>query len=158
MPEENSFKLVEKTLKKSQELMDKVRKQNEKWHGSGAFEKDITLARKLLVEMEESLTDVVAAFARGSFEDTRNQDIEMEIGRAYSNARSLMSHLYDDITLVHDALPKGQSQSGGIKAIEIRLEQLTYQCRKVRDHLRDTARIVSKAHCPKGESEKRDEN
>jgi hypothetical protein len=132
--------------KKSQELMDKVRKQNEKWHGSGAFEKDITLARKLLVEMEESLSVVVAAFARGSFGDTRNQDIEMEIGRAYSNARSLMSHLYDDITLVHDALTKGQ--------IEIRLEQLTYQCEKVRDHLRDTARIVSKAHCPKGESEK----
>lgn len=158
MPEENSFKLVEKTLKKSQELMDKVRKQNEKWHGAGAFEKDITLARKLLVEMEESLSEVVAAFARGSFGDTRNQDIEMEIGRAYSNARSLMSHLYDDITLVHDALPKGQSQSGAIKAIEIRLEQLTYQCKKVRDHLRDTARIVSKAHCHKGESEKRDEN
>ena len=158
MPEEKNFKSVEKTLKKSQELLDKVLKQNEKWHGSGAFEKDITFARKLLVEMEQALSDVVAVFSQGSFGDTRNQDIEMEIGRAYNNARSLMSHLYNDITLVHDALTKGQSQSGGIKAIEIRLEQLTYQCKKVRDHLRNTARIVSEAHCPKGESEKRDEN
>jgi len=154
MPEENNFKSVEKTLKKSQELMDKLRKQNEKWHGAGAFEKDITFARKLLVEMEHALSDVVAAFSQGSFGDTRNQDIKTEVGHAYNKACRLMSHLHDDIRRVHDALPKGQSQNGGIQAIEIHLKQLTYQCKKTRDHLRDTARIVSKAHCPNGESEK----
>jgi len=147
MPEEKNFKSVEKTLKKSQELLDEVLKQNEKWHGSGAFEKDITFARKLLVEMEQALSDVVDAFSQGSFGDKRNQDIEMEIGRAYNKACSLISHLYDDIMRIHDALPKGQSQSGDIKAVEIHLKQLTYQCKKTRDHLRDTARIVNKAHC-----------
>jgi len=142
MPEENNFKSVEKTLKKSQELLDKVLKQNEKWHGSGAFEEDITSARKLLVEMEQVLSDVVAAFSQGSSAHLRNQGIKAEVSHAYNKAYSLMSHLYDDIRQVHDALPKGQSQSGGIQAIEIHLKQLTYQCRKTRDHLHDTARIV----------------
>ena len=146
MPEEKNFKSVEKTLKKSQELLDKVLKQNEKWHGAGAFEKDITFARKLLVEMEQALSDVVTAFSQGFFGDTRNQDIKTEVGHAYNKACSLMSHLYDDIRRVHDALPKGQSQNGGIQAIEIHLKQLIYQCRETRDHLRDTARIVNKAH------------
>ena len=53
--------------------MDEVLKQNEKWHGSGAFEKDITFARKLLVEMEQALSDVVAAFSQGSFGLLRNR-------------------------------------------------------------------------------------
>ena len=127
MPEEKNFKSVEKTLKKSQELLDEVLKQNEKWHGSGAFEKDITFAQKLLVEMEQALSDVVAAFSPSSSAHLRNQDIKTEVGHAYNKACSLMSHLYDDIKRVHDALPKGQSQSGDIKAIEIHLNQLTYQ-------------------------------
>jgi len=146
MPEEKNFKSVKKTLKKSQELMDKVREQNEKWHGSGAFEEDITSARKLLVEMEKVLSDIVAAFSQGSFGYLLNQDIKMEVSQAYNKVRSLMSHLYGDIRRTHDALSKGQSQSGDIKTIEIHLKQLTYQCRKTRDHLRDTARIVNKAH------------
>jgi len=37
MPEEKNFKSAEKTLKRSQELMDKVLRQNEKWHGAGSF-------------------------------------------------------------------------------------------------------------------------
>jgi len=158
MPEEKNFQSVEITLKKSQELLDKVLKQNEKWHGSGAFEENIISTRKLLVEMEQALSDIVAAFSQGSFRHLQNQDIKTEVGHAYNKACSLMSHLYDDIRRVHDALPKGQSQNGGIQVIEIHLKQLIYQCRKTRDHLRDTARIVSKAHCPKGKSGKRDEN
>ncbi len=143
---EKNFKSVEKTLKKSQELMDKVRKQNEKWPGAGAFEKDITSARKLLVEMEQALLDVADAFLQEPFGDTQNQDIKTEVDHAYNMASSLMGHLYDDIKQVHDALMKGQSQNGGIKAAEIHLKKLIYQCKKARDHLCDTARIVNKAH------------
>jgi len=97
MPEEKNFKSVEKTLKKSQELLDKVLKQNEKWHGSGAFEEDSTSAQKLLVEMEQALSNVVAAFSQGSFEDTRNQGIKTEVGHDYNKACNLMCYLYDDI-------------------------------------------------------------
>jgi len=140
MPEEKNFKSVEKTLKKSQELLDKVLKQNEKWHGSGAFEKDITFARKLLVEMEQALSGVVAVFSQGSFGDTRNQEIEMEIGRTYNTVCRLMSRLYDDIRRVHQALPKGQSQSDAIKATEVHLQQLISNSLKSRDYLLEAAR------------------
>ena len=146
MIEEKTLNSAEQTLRKAQELMGKVREQNKKWHGSGAFEKDITFARKLLVEMEQVLSDVVVTFSQGFFRDTRNQDLKMEFDLAYNKACNLMSHLYDDVRRVHDALPKGQSQNGDIKAIEIHLNQLTYQCKKTRDHLLDTARIVNKAH------------
>ena len=146
MFDENNFKSVEKTLKKSQDLMDKVRKQNEKWHGAGAFEKDITSARELLFEMEQALLDVGVAFLQETFWDTQNQDIKTEVDHAYNIAGSLMSHLYDDIQRVHDALMEGLSQNGGIKATEIHLKKLIYQCKKARDHLCDTARIVNKAH------------
>jgi len=96
--------------------------------------------------MEQALSDIVAAFSQGSSAHLRNQDIKTEVGHAYNKACSLMSHLYDDIRRVHDALPKGQSQNGGIQAIEIHLKQLIYQCRETRDHLHDTARIVNKSH------------
>jgi len=102
--------------------------------------------RKLLAEMEQVLSDVVAAFSQGSSTHLRNQDIKTEVGHAYNKVCSLMSHLYDDIRRVHDSLPKGQSQSGDIKAIEIHLKQFTYQCKKTLEHLRDMARIVNKAH------------
>ncbi len=140
MPEEKNFKSLEKTLKKSQELMDKVRRQNEKWHGSGAFEQDITSARKLLGEIEQALSDVVAASSQGSFGYLRNQDIEMEVGRAYNKMSSLMSHLYDDVRRLRDALTKGQSQSGDIQAIEIHIQQLISNSLKARDYLLEAAR------------------
>lgn len=140
MPEEKNFKSVETTLKESQELLDKVLKQNEKWHGSGAFEKDIAFARKLLVEMKQGLSDVVTAFSQGSFGDTRNQEIEMEIGCVYNKVCRLMSHLYDDIRRVHQALLKGQSQSDAIKETEVHLQQLISNSLNSRDYLLEVAR------------------
>ena len=135
MIEEEALKSAKQTLRKAQELMGKVREQNKKWHGSGAFEEDIISAWKLLMEMEQDLSDVVVTLSQGFFRDTRNQDLKMEFDLAYNKACSLMSHLYDDIGRVHNALPKGQSQSGDIKAIEIHLKQLVSNSLKSRDYL-----------------------
>ena len=141
MPEEKNFKSVEKTLKKSQELMDKILEQNKMWPGAGVFEKDVRTARSLLPKMEKALSDVIVMLLQ-RINDLPGQDLETEVSQAIHKAYNLMSHLYDDIRAVQTTLEKGQSQSDAIKQTGIHLQQITQHCHQVQNHFLEVVRMT----------------
>lgn len=131
---EETLTSAKRTLEEAQQLMDKIQKQNEDWPGAGVFQKDITVAKTLLNQMQQSLSDIFVEFTR----DQNRQpdlDIEMKVSRDFSETFSLMSKLHDAVNQVHLCYDKGLSQKDALIETEKYLKQLLNHCVTVKDHL-----------------------
>lgn len=133
---EETLKSAERTLKEAQQLMGKIQKQNEDWPGVGAFQKDITTARTLLNEMQQSLSDIFVEFTRDQNEQP-DSDREMKVSQDFSETYSLMSKLHDAVNQVHLCFDNRLSQKDVLIETEKYLEQLISHCLIVRDHLNE---------------------
>ena len=143
MATKEKLKSGEHTLIKAQQLMDKIQEQNEDWPGIGAFQKDLTTARKLLNEMQQNLSDIFVEFTRDHNEHP-DSDREMRVSQDFGETYSLMSKLYDAVNQVHLSFNKGLSQKDGLIEAEKYLKQLINHCLTARDHLSETGRNLSK--------------
>jgi predicted translin family RNA/ssDNA-binding protein len=137
---EETLKSAERTLEEAQQLMGKIHKQNEDWPGVGAFQKDITTARTLLNEMQQSLSDIFVE-STCDHNELPDSDREMKVSQDYSETYSLISKLYDAVNQVHFSFDKGLSQKDGLIEAEKYLKQLINHCLTVRDHLTRLAMI-----------------
>ena len=138
MAVEETQKSTERTLKEAQQLMGKIQKQNEDWPGVGAFRKDITTAKTLLNEMQQSLSDIFVEFTRDQNEH-HDSDREMKMSQDFSEAYSLTSKLHDAVNQVHLCFDNRLSQKDGLIEIEKYLKQLISHCLIVRDHLNEVS-------------------
>lgn len=127
---------AERTLKEAQQLMGKIQKQNEDWPGVGAFQKDITTARTLLNEMQQSLSDIFVEFTRDQNEQP-DSDREMKVSQEFSETYSLMSKLHDAVNQVHLCFDNRLSQKDVLIETEKYLKRLISHCLIVRDHLNE---------------------
>ncbi len=141
MLNEQSFKQMEKLLAKSQQLMDKIRRQNRKWPGAGAFEKDVDDAKALLEKMGQVVWDLAAA-AVESLDKSLDPSHDSEIREAVRKEYALMSRLYEDIRRAHEATEEGKSQSEALRQTEIHVKQFTLQSEQTRDRLLELARVT----------------
>ena len=136
MATEGKLKSAERTLKEAQQLMAKIQKQNEDWPGVGAFQKDMTTARTLLNEMQQSLSDIFVEFTRDHNEHP-DSDREMKVSQDFSETYSLMSKLHDAVNQVHLCFDNRLSQKDALIETEKYLKQLISNCLIVRDHLNE---------------------
>ena len=133
---EEMLRSAERTLKEAQQLMGKIQKQNEDWPGVDAFQKDITTARTLLNEMQQSLSDIFVEFTRDQNEHP-DSDREMKVSQDFSETYSLMSKLHDAVNQVHLCFDNRLSQKDVLIETEKYLKQLISHCLIVRDHLNE---------------------
>jgi predicted nucleic acid-binding Zn-ribbon protein len=131
---EETLKSAERTLKEAQQLMSKIQKQNEVWPGAGAFQKDITTAKTLLNQMQQSLSDIFVEFTLDQDEHP-DSDREMKVSRDFSEAYSLMNKLYDAVRKVDARWGEALGQSDTLIESEKYLKQLINHCLTARDHL-----------------------
>jgi len=125
---------AEHTLKEAQQLMAKIQKQNEVWPGAGAFQKDITTAKTLLNQMQQSLSDIFVEFTLDQDEHP-DSDREITVSKDFSKAYSLMNKLHDVVRKVDARWDKGLGQSDTLIESEKYLKQLINHCLTARDHL-----------------------
>jgi 1,4-alpha-glucan branching enzyme len=133
---EETLKSAERTLKEAQQLMGKIQKQNEDWPGVGAFQKDITTARTLLNEMQQSLSDIFVEFTCDQNEHP-DSDRKLKVSQDFSETYSLMSKLHDAVNQVHLSFDNRLSQKDALIETEKYLKQLINHCLTVRDHLNE---------------------
>ena len=136
MAVEETLKSAEHTLKEAQQLMGKIHKQNEVWPGAGAFQKDLTTARTLLDEMQQSLSNIFVEFTRDQDEDP-DSGREMKVSQDFSETYSLMSKLHDAVNRVDLCFDNRLSQKDALIETEKYLKQLISHCLTVRDHLNE---------------------
>jgi DNA repair ATPase RecN len=140
---EETLRSAEGTLKEAQQLMAKIQRQNEDWPGVGAFQKDITTARTLLNEMQQSLSDIFIEFTRDQNEHP-DSDREMKVSQNFSETYSLMSKLHDAVNRVHLCFDNRLSQKNALIETERNLKQLINHCLTARDHLSEIGHDLSK--------------
>jgi len=140
---EEMLRSTERTLKEAQQLIAKIQKQNEDWPGVGAFQKDITIAKTLLNEMQQNVSDIFVELTRNQNEHP-DSDGRMKMSQDFSETYSLMSKLYDAVNQVHICFDNRLSQKDALIETEKYLKQLINRCLTVKDHLNEIGRDLSK--------------
>lgn len=140
---EETLKSAERTLKEAQQLMGKIQKQSAVWPGAGAFQKDITTAKILLNEMQQSLSDIFVEFTRDQDEHS-DLEMDMKVSKDFSEAYSLMSKLHSAVNQVHLSYDNGLNQKDALIETEKYLKQLINHCLATRNHLSEIGHDLSK--------------
>jgi len=133
---EKKLKSAKSKLIEAQQLMSKIQKQNENWPGVGAFQKDITTARTLLDEIQQSLSDIFVGLARDHNKHL-DSDREIRVSQDFSETYSLMSKLYGAVNKVDLCFNNRLSQKDALVEIEKYPKKLLNHCVTVRDHLNE---------------------
>ncbi len=141
MLNEQSFKQMEDLLKKTHQLITKVQEQNQRWPGTGAFEKDVDDAIALLQRTEQALWEL-AAVSVESLSEPLEPGHDSEIREALREEYALISRLYDDVRRAHEAVEKGRSQNEAIRQTEIHIRQFASQFKRTRDRLLELTRLA----------------
>jgi len=136
MATEEKLISAERTLKEAQQLMGKIQKQNEVWPGAGAFQNDITTARTLLNDMQQSLSNIFVEFTHDQ-DRQLDSDMEMKVSQNFSETYSLMSKLHDAVNQVNLCYDNRLSQKEALIETEKYLKQLINHCLIVRNHLNE---------------------
>lgn len=141
MLNEQSFKPMEELLKKAHQLMKKIREQNQRWRGAGAFEQDVDDATALLQKTEQALWELAAVSVESLSESSEASHYE-EIHEALGEECTLISRVFDDIKTAHEAVENGRSQNEAIRQTEIHIGQFASQFKRTRDRLLELARLA----------------
>lgn len=128
------IKTAENELQLALDLLEKVVRQNDKYPGTGATERDLSQARTLLQEMANILSELTSQIS-ADVASGQNSALEKEIQQASNKAASLISSMYNDIREAHAALKDGATQSPSIQQAQIHLKRLIKHCQQAREYL-----------------------
>ena len=129
-----TFESAEATLRRAQDLLERMESQNDKYPGAGATRRDLSQAKTLLQQMVNILSELTSQVSAGVASD-QDSALARETQQAFNKAASLISRLYDDIRDAHTALEGGTTQSPSIQHAATHLRGLVQHCHQAREHL-----------------------
>lgn len=142
MINKDSFKSLEVSLERANQLIKKLNEKNEKYPGFAVGEVEYDFSKAILQETNEALAEVLSHVSSAHFELSSKISRE-DMSSAIQQAYKLLYHIYDDVKQIKTEYDSADSQRISIKQLNIHLQKFTKHSEQTRDHLFDVVNTLN---------------
>ena len=142
MINKDSFKSLEVSLERANQLIKKLNEKNEKYPGFAVGEVEYDFSKAILQEMNEALAEVLSHISPAHLELSSKISRE-DMSSAIQQAYKLLYHIYDDVKQIKTEYDSADSQRISIKQLNIHLQKFTKHSEQTRDHLFDVVNTLN---------------
>lgn len=142
MINKESFKNLEMSLERANQLVKKLNEKNEKYPGFAAGEVEYDFSKAILQEMNEALAEILSHISQAHLELSSRISRE-EMDSAIHQAYRLLYNIYDDVKQIKTEYDLADSQRNSIEQLNIHLQKFTKHSEQTRDHLFDVVNTLN---------------